>query len=319
MIVQLANHLWQCSLFAIAAALLSLAFRANRAGVRYALWLAASLKFLVPFSLLMALGAEFDWKPAAQQTAAGAPSRDALLTIEQIGQPFAAPTAPRMPHTDLLPYTLGAAWLSGFLALTCLRYRAWKGIRATARRSRPLAMPLPVEARLSSTLLEPGVVGILHPILLLPEGVVERLAPSEFEAVIAHELCHVRRRDNLWAAMHMLVEALFWFYPPVWWIGARLVDERERACDEDVLRLGNRPEVYAGAILNVCKLYAESPLPLVSSVTGADIGRRIEQILSGRAAHALTFWKKAALWAAAAASLALPILIGALNTPAARA
>ena len=69
---------------------------------------------------------------------------------------------------------------------------------------------------------------------------------------MAHEVCHVRRRDNLTAALHMLVEAAFWFHPLVWWLGARLVAERERACDEAVLRLGRRPEAYAEGILKVC-------------------------------------------------------------------
>ncbi len=86
--------------------------------------------------------------------------------------------------------------------------------------------------------LEPGVFGILRPVLLLPEGITDRLTPAQLEAVIAHELCHVRRRDNLTAAIHMVVETVFWFHPLVWWIRARLVEERERACDEEVLRAG---------------------------------------------------------------------------------
>jgi beta-lactamase regulating signal transducer with metallopeptidase domain len=51
-------------------------------------------------------------------------------------------------------------------------------------------------------------------------------------------MCHVRRRDNLFAAVHMAVEAIFWFHPLVWWIGSRLLEERELACDEEVLRMG---------------------------------------------------------------------------------
>ena len=54
-------------------------------------------------------------------------------------------------------------------------------------------------------------------------------------------MCHIVRRDNLLALMQMLVSAVFWFHPLVWWIGARLVDERERACDERVLAPGRRP------------------------------------------------------------------------------
>jgi beta-lactamase regulating signal transducer with metallopeptidase domain len=51
----------------------------------------------------------------------------------------------------------------------------------------------------------------------------------------------------------MLVEAVFWFHPLVWWIGARLLEERERACDEEVLRKTGDPAAYADAILMVCK------------------------------------------------------------------
>ena len=78
--------------------------------------------------------------------------------------------------------------------------------------------------------------GVFRPVLLLPEGIFERLTPEQLQAVIAHELCHVRHRDNLIAAIHMFVETVFWFHPLVWWIGKRMVEERERACDEEVLR-----------------------------------------------------------------------------------
>jgi bla regulator protein BlaR1 len=126
--------------------------------------------------------------------------------------------------------------------------------------SASIDLSAPVGVRSSPAIMEPGVVGLVRPILLLPEGITERLTPSELEAVPAHELCHVRRRDNLFASIHMLVEAVFWFHPLVWWIGARLVEKRERACDEQVLNLGRRPDVYAGATLNICKLYVESRL-----------------------------------------------------------
>ena len=96
-----------------------------------------------------------------------------------------------------------------------------------------------------STLEPSGVFEFFRPVLLLPEGIAERLMREHLAAIVAHELCHVRSRDNLAAAVHMLVEAIFWFHPLVWWIGRRLVDERERACDEEVLRPGSEPEVYA--------------------------------------------------------------------------
>src|SRR6266700_2472213 len=78
---------------------------------------------------------------------------------------------------------------------------------------------------------------------------------------------HARVR-NLIAAVHMFVETVFWFHPLVWWIGKRMVEEREHACDEEVLRLGSEPRAYAEGILSICKLYVESPLMCVSGVSG---------------------------------------------------
>jgi protein involved in polysaccharide export with SLBB domain len=184
------------------------------------------------------------------------------------------------------------------------------------RSSTAVDIAAPVEIRSAPGLLEPGVVGLLRPILLLPEGITERLTPPQLEAVLAHELCHVRRRDNLFASIHMLVEATFWFHPLVWWIGARLIEERERACDEEVLSLGNQPHVYAEGILNVCKLYVESPLVCVSGVSGSDVKKRIEAILLNRLALKLTFVKKAALAALGVVALVAPLVVGTMHAPA---
>jgi len=72
----------------------------------------------------------------------------------------------------------------------------------------------------SNAAIEPGVFGAFHSVLLLPEGLAGALTPPQFDAIIDHELHHVRYRDNLTAALHMCVETVFWFHPLVWWIGA---------------------------------------------------------------------------------------------------
>jgi uncharacterized protein (TIGR03435 family) len=330
MIRELVNHLWQSTLFAIVAGLLALALRRNRAQVRYWLWFSASIKFLVPFALLLSLGSQLHWARTAEKTAAPA----VAIAIEQIAQPFSEAslllTTPTKGARDWTPTVLLGAWACGFAGIVLLRIRGWLRIRAAVRSSvrlldraqRPAQavrffdIPASVEVRSSPGLLEPGVVGFLRPILLLPAGIADRLTPRQLEAVLAHELCHVRRRDNLFASVHMLVEALFWFHPLVWWIGARLVEERERACDEEVLGLGNEPQVYAEGIVNVCKLYAESPLACVSGVTGADLRKRIESIMTNRLGLRLTFAKKLALAIAGMVALALPIVVGMLHAQA---
>ena len=157
--------------------------------------------------------------------------------------------------------------------------------------------------------------GIFRPVLLVPEGITDRLTQAQWKSILAHELCHVRRGDNLTAAIHMAIEAVFWFHPLVWWIGRRLVDERERACDEEVLMTVGDPEDYAEAILNVCKLYVQSPILCLSGVTGSGLKKRIQAIMTGRSAVDLNCGKKVALAVAASAALALPTVIGMMNVP----
>jgi hypothetical protein len=109
----------------------------------------------------------------------------------------------------------------------------------------------------------------------------------------------------------MVVEVIFWFHPVVWGIRTQLVTERERACDEAVVDVANDPEIYAEAILNVCKLYMESPLRCVSGVSGSDLKRRIRTIVTGQVGGEMTLARKLLLAGAAAAAIAAPILVGA--------
>lgn len=90
------------------------------------------------------------------------------------------------------------------------------------RQARDLEVPAPVHVKASASLLEPGLVDILKPVVLLPDGLMPHLSNAERDAILAHELSHYSSGGNITAATHMLVEALFWFYPPVWLIGARL-------------------------------------------------------------------------------------------------
>jgi uncharacterized protein (TIGR03435 family) len=315
MIGDLANHLWQSTVFALVAGLITVGFRGNRAHVRYCLWLSASVKFLLPFSLLIGLGNRLEWTPVARNIVA-APS--ITLTVVQMSQPFPRPL-PLTPSvrraSNWTAVAIAGVWAFGFSGVVLIRYRGWRRIRAAVRSSSAIDVLENVQVRSSPGLLEPGVVGLFRPILLLPADIAQRLPPPQFEAVLQHEMCHVRRRDNVTSAMHMIVETVFWFHPLVWWIGARLIEERERACDEAVLTHGNDPRDYAGGILNVCKSYLESPLSFVSGVTGSNLKRRIQLILTGRVTRKLTFAKKVALAVAAAAAITIPIAIGIIGAP----
>lgn len=317
--VYILAHLWQSTIFVLAAGLLTVVFRGNRAQVRYWLWLSASLKFLVPFALLLNLGSYLETlMPAARQVASQIATPVVSWTIEEFSAPslsgtLTQSTTATAATSDIhwLPIALLALWLAGFATVAFIRFRGWLRIRAAVRASVATGISHSVEIRMSQYHLGPAVVGVVRPVLLFPTGIAERLTPSELEAVLAHELCHVRRRDNLFAAIHMFVEAALWFHPLVWWISARLVEEREQACDEEVLRLGSQPEIYADAILNVCKFYVQSPLVCASGVSGASIRRRIEAIMLNRFEQ-LSRAKKLLLAGAGMAALVGPIAIGLL-------
>jgi bla regulator protein BlaR1 len=318
-LLPLASHLWQSTLSALAAWLLTLAVRKNRAAVRYSIWLAASVKFLIPFSMLVAIGSQVEWRSAPATT-----QPQVADMLNRIGQPLArspdvvivTAAAPSLSH---LVSILTGVWLCGVILGLIFWLRLVRQIRAVRRNATPLDLHLPIPAMSSSARMEPGVFGIRKPVLVLPSGIIDRLTPAQLEAVLAHELCHVRRRDNLTAAIHMVVETIFWFHPLAWWIRTQLVAERERACDEEVVSLTGDPQVYAEAILTVCKLYFESPLACVSGVTGSNLKKRIEAIMSNRFALRLNFAKKVALTLAGVAALAAPIVVGILNAPAIRA
>ena len=313
----LLDHLWQSSLFAACAWLFTLLLRTDGAHARYWIWFAASVKFLIPFSLLAMIGAQFGWH--ATQASATAPIASA---VRQAAAPFIAPAAmialPVQADIDLLRIVF-LVWALGATTLAARWLVCWLRIAATVRSAVLTGLTDSVPVMTSPTLHEPGVVGIVRPVLLLPEGLASRLTPKQLQSILEHELCHVRRRDNLTAAIHMLVQSVFWFHPIIWWIGARLIEERERACDEAVVRSGNERQAYAEGILKVCQFHLASKLPCVAGVSGANLKLRMEIIMKHHVATELSSSKKLMLGIAALATVAVPVLVGLTTSTQARA
>jgi uncharacterized protein (TIGR03435 family) len=335
---ELGNHLWQSTLFAVMAGLLTLLLRKNYARTRYWLWLAASAKFLIPFSLLVDIGNRLSWLRDSAGTKAGL-----YFAMEELSQPFTQTTVSTIPRVGpstpsplhLLPAFLAAAWLCGFVVVLSGWWLRWRQVSTAMREAAPLqgghevealrrlehvgGVQQPIRILVSRASLEPGIFGITRPVLLWPKGISEHLADAHLEAILAHEVWHVRRRDNLSAAIHMVVEALFWFHPLVWWLGARLVEERERACDEEVVELGSDRQIYAESILKVCEFCVESPLACVSGVTGSDLKKRMVHIMNGTVVRKLDFGRKLLLSAVALLAVAVPVFFGLVNATPIRA
>lgn len=310
----LLTHLWQSTLVGLAAWVLARACRNNAAAVRYWIWLVASAKFLVPLALLQQLGDRLGRSfPEPLPVDAG--------LIETANAVF----APSMPHSlnvaDALPSPLASVavtiWALG-AALLCLRwFLQWRSIRSLLYGAPEVLMDLPAPVRITSGDLTTGVFGILRPVVILPSQVMQVLEPQQLQAVLAHEACHVRRRDNLTAAIHRCVEVVFWFHPLVWWLGANLLREREAACDEAVVDEGHEQGVYAESILNACRLGVTARSTAVAASTGGDLCERLSSIMSERRALPITSERFTLLFAMAtlicAAPLAAGIAIGAIR------
>jgi len=296
-----ANHLWQSTVFAAAVWMVTLLLRRNAARVRFSLWLAASIKFLVPFSLLVGLGGLL---PRQHQVEDQRPTA-VYSAVNTMGQPFAdfhlLAIDPSVHRTSLLerakadvPVMLAMIWLCGAIAVLMVWGVRWRQMQRQLRRAVPAGAGREFEILrrvsdgrrvrllLSRDLMEPGIFKVFRPVLIWPEQLSARLDDGHIEAIVAHELMHVRRRDNLSAVLHMLVEAAFWFHPMVWWMERRLVEERERACDEAVVERGGDATTYAESLLKACRFCVESPLVCVSGITGADLSKRVRLIMTLR-------------------------------------
>ncbi len=304
-------HLWQSTGFGAIMWLATLALRDHNARLRYWLWTAASLKFLVPFSWLVNVGARLEWRtaPAIVRPAA-------TFVMTEVFAPSALVAAPSVVthQTTIVPWVLASLWLAGSATALFWWWRQWLPVRAALRVATPITLAGCDLAGLavmeSPFMLEPGVIGLRRPVLVVPAGLIERLTPAQLRALVAHERCHVRYHDNLIAAVHMAVESIFWFHPLVWWIAARQIDERERACDEAVLGAGSEPADYAEGILTVCRWSLASPVMCVAGITGADLRARIESIMARRIGRGLTARGRVLIALGAATVLGGPIALG---------
>lgn len=304
------DHLWQSTLFAGLIGLSTLAFRTNGANIRFVLWLTASLKFLVPFALIVEAG-----KLLYRITA---PVHPAETPWPAMLDDFIAPThAVQTPgsgwHFETI---LWSAWACGVVVVLLRWTLQGLKLRAALKASSAMQIEAPIEVRSSPALFEPGLLGFFHPTLMLPNGIVDHLTPKQLDLVLAHELSHWRRRDNLTAAMHMVVEATFWFHPLVWWIGKQLVAERERACDENVLAAGGDPRAYADSIVAVCRFYLKSPIACAAGVSGANLKDRVEMIVRNPTADRLSRAKISTLATLGGATLLTPLAVGLLTSSA---
>jgi beta-lactamase regulating signal transducer with metallopeptidase domain len=311
MISGLINHLWQSTLFCGGAWLITLALRANSASLRHWVWLLASLKFLVPFSLLFYVGSYIGLPVARTVDIQPLMLGDALQSVSLLVSPTDALRATSSGAVPIVLLMLLAVWLAGALVVGARWAVAWYAADSLVRAARPAPGALP-DARITDADIEPAVARVFHPVVLLPSALLGRLSQPEIDAVLAHEHEHIARNDNFKDAVHRLTETLFWFHPAVWWIGRQMIEERERACDEAVLERGHDGGEYASGILAVCRHCSASSMATATATAG-NLTQRVRYILGDGRPAAVGVVKAFLLMMAMAAATALPMIAGAVD------
>ncbi len=128
----------------------------------------------------------------------------------------------------------------------------------------------------------PSVAGWMRPVLLLPVSALAGLTPEQLEAVLAHELAHIRRYDYLANMLQTLVETLLFYHPAVWWVSGRIRQERELCCDDIAVRACGDALCYARALTKLERLRSLAPSVAVGS-TGGELLPRIQRLLGAGA------------------------------------
>jgi beta-lactamase regulating signal transducer with metallopeptidase domain len=175
--------------------------------------------------------------------------------------------------------------------------------------------PRPVTVCLSDYLQVPTAIGFIKPLVVIPYWAMQELSPTELNAVLLHELAHLRRWDDWTNLLQKIVGALLFFHPAVWWIEKRLGLEREMACDDMVLAKTANPRVYAECLISLAeKSFLRRGLALAQAAVDRirPISLRIAQILDVNRPSATRVWRPAPVLLA---GMTLAFLIGSSSTP----
>jgi beta-lactamase regulating signal transducer with metallopeptidase domain len=202
----------------------------------------------------------------------------------------------------LLPMVI-VAWLAGVAALSLRLLTGWLWVqrlrthgvtaagdacrRTAARLSRRLHISRAVTLLESSLVDVPTVIGFIRPVILLPASVLGGLAPHQLEAILAHELAHIRRHDYLVNLLQTLVETVLFYHPAVWWLSRRIRVERENCCDDLAVSLCGDPVAYASALADLEALRS-GPAPdhhIAMAATGGSLLHRIRRLLGAPSSH----------------------------------
>jgi len=120
----------------------------------------------------------------------------------------------------------------------------------------------------STAVLCPITFGTIKPIILIPASLIFHLSPAQLEAIITHELAHIKRNDYLHNIIQSAMEAIFFYHPCFWWINGYVREQRENACDDMAIQAGTDPKDLAYGLAELLN-HAQEPSPEIALAAGA--------------------------------------------------
>jgi GWxTD domain-containing protein len=280
------HFLWEGTLIALALAAALAVCRGAR--VRYGAASLAMLAMLTAFGVTLAVsipGPEAA-VPSARTAAAADAGGTAAISARE-------PTALECLQ-GVLPWVV-PFWMAGALLVGLYRLAGWmaaqrvrwEGVCAApaewqarlARLARRIGVSKPLVLLESSLADAPLVIGLFRPVILVPVGMLAGLPPSYLEAILLHELAHIRRFDYLVNLMQTLVKSLLFYHPAVWWVSAEMRAERENCCDDLVVAVEGDARVYAAALVTLEERRSAGREPALAA-SGGKLMLRIRRLLN---------------------------------------
>ena len=312
----LLQFVWQGAVVGMLTAAALLALRRSAADVRYVV---ASIGLALMLTLPMVTGVQrYQVLRSGIASAGTSTFFDGVLvaadgsrfTFDRLTVEAPVPAAPRSSASrpfiewSAIMRALLILWIAGVTVLTLRLLTGWIWVQRlrthgvseanetcrqmTARLARRLHIARAITL-LESTLVDvPTVIGFLMPVVLLPASALAGLTPQQTEAILAHELAHIRRHDYLVNLLQTLVETVLFYHPAVWWLSHRIRIERENCCDDLAVSLCGDPVAYAAALADLEALRSPdlaSARHIAMAATGGSLIHRVRRLLGAPSSH----------------------------------
>jgi GWxTD domain-containing protein len=280
------HFLWQALIVASILAVALCVVRAARS--RYAVACLALLGLVLSFGVTFVY-----YAPWAEMSRAAVVPIDIKSPPEILPVPNAESNGSPLRFEAVLPWVV-PFWFAGVLFCTFRHLGGWIASRRLRRRGvcgapelwqrRLTALAASLRVSRPVTLLEscfaevPVVIGHMRPVVLLPIGLLAGLPTVQIEALLLHELAHIRRCDYMINLFQRLVESVLFYHPAVWWISGVIREERENCCDDVVVAISGDAKEYAMALTALEHHRSRAPQAALAA-TGGSLVKRIRRML----------------------------------------